>query len=246
MTNKKFGLAISLIFGIFAVSCASTPKAAPTSFEGFWTMFDLSEYDADPPEDWELLRDGSLVITRIGAQNNLWKQEGNEIIISINDSFATYILQIVDDNLLRGRAVNLNYLEWPVELRRIQNPVTLKNESTGALAVLGLNGYFILDSATILYQNLSEDKETWFMMNYMTDDNGDFYVLGTSSEADANVYMDLIKYYTEDKTAWGFDVSQQKGSAYLVNFNNGGKNYDGVVANFSFMDEMRYYVVPRE
>jgi hypothetical protein len=239
--------AVLVIGFVFVMAgCGSSPVSvqgtAPSPFEGFWTRIDLSESDdALAPEDWEFLSGGSLFILRVGTKNHSWKQDGTIIVVNTNDNFATYTLEIVNDNLLKGTAKNKNNLEWPVELRRIQNPTTLKNKSTGALTVLGVNGYFILDPATRLYQNLSEEQETEFMLGYMADG-----FLGTSSEADLNVYRDLIQYYKDDKAAWGFDVSQQKGSVYLVEFKRDEKSYYGVVAYLSFMDEMKYFVVHRD
>jgi len=124
-------------------------------------------------------------------------------------------------------------------LHRIQNPVIIKNKSTGDLAVLGVNGYFILDSATRLYQNLTKDQEYEFMLRYMSDDNGEMNVTD-----DASIYPSLLKYYNEDKAAWGFDVAKHKGSLYFVEFRKDDKKYRGIVAFFSFLEEHRYYVVP--
>jgi len=238
-----FGVLVTVIAAIFT-ACASSQAGGQTAgpaarFEGFWTSVDLDEADPMPPHDWRLLRDGSLVTVYDGKKNNSWVRDGDKIVIKINDEFSTYTFQIINDNLLKGTAVNKENLEWPVELRRIQNPVILKNKTTGDLAVLGVHGFFILDSATRLYQNLTKEREYDFMYSYMSDEDGEMNVTD-----DTNIYLSLLKYYNEDKEAWGFDVLKQKGSLYAVEFTRDDKPYRGVVAYFSFLDEGRYYVVP--
>jgi len=246
MADKNFWLgmlAAALVFGITFVSCTSTSTSsmATSSFEGFWTRVDLS--GDDPPEDWELSRGGSLVVIRLGTKNHSWKKEGDNIVINLNDSFAIYNLQIVNDNLLKGTAKNKNNLEWIVELRKIQNPVTLRNKSNGSLAVLGVNGYFILDSATRLHQNLSEDQALLIMADYLEFNNDKVNVL--DSDGNENLYRSLFKYYTDDKSEWGFDVAQNEGSIYYVMFTSSGKKYRGVVSNLHSIG-VKYYIVPVE
>jgi hypothetical protein len=110
----------------------------------------------------------------------------------------------------------------------------------GSVAVLGVNGYFILDPATRLYLNLSEDQEDEFMLRYMVKDD-EFNVL--SPDDNNLVYADLIRYYEDDSALWSFDIVEQKGSIYSVVFTRGGKSYHGIAANMSFLEEFRFYVV---
>lgn len=244
MAKKSFGqglLLTAMIFTVVFIGCASAPSVSTSSFEGFWTRYDLSDSDPDAPEDWNFLSDGSLIIIRLGTKNHSWKQEKNKIVIKINDGFAAYTLQIIDGNLLKGTAVNMNNEEWPVELRKIQNPVTLKNKADGTLAVLGVDGYFILDTATRLYEDLSEEQEASLMVYYMVSGDGKINVSN-----DESVYEDLLKYYKDDMALWDFDISRKKGSIYFVEFYKNGKQYYGIAANLSFLDELRFYVIPLE
>jgi hypothetical protein len=244
MAKKSFRrgfLLTALILAVVFIGCASAPSVSTSTFEGFWTRYDLSDSDPVPPEDWNFLADGSLVIIHLGTKNHSWKQEKNTIVIKINGGFAAYTLQIIDANLVKGTAVNMNNDEWPVELRKIQNPVTLKNKSDGTLAVFGVDSCFILDTATRLYEGLSEEQEASFMVYYMVGDDGRINVSN-----DESVYEDLFKYYEDDIALWDFDISLKKGSIYIVEFYRNGKEYYGIAANLSFLDEIRFYVIPLE
>jgi hypothetical protein len=50
--------------------------------------------------------------------NDTWKKEGDKIVLNFNDSHATYNGKIVSEELIQGRAKNINDATWIWKLEK--------------------------------------------------------------------------------------------------------------------------------
>jgi len=106
-----------------AVPAPTTPAKTEVPADGFnllgtiWTETDFGAVDLTP-EDFRFSENGILVSLKSGKRNNTWKQNGQSITISINDNYATFLLQFINSDLMKGTASNVVGKNWTVEFRK--------------------------------------------------------------------------------------------------------------------------------
>jgi len=128
MKNNYFLGAIFTCFIITfcIIGCASGPVETKTIALDLigttWTEIDLRHNSLLSSEDWQFNENGVLISLGYDhnerKDNNSWVQNNNFVIITYNDNYVTYKLEILNYNLMKGTGMNIYGIEWPVELRR--------------------------------------------------------------------------------------------------------------------------------
>jgi len=102
-----------MIYGFISTGFATRAQLSSEELEDeslvgtIWTWIDVSD-EPGPPEDWQFIEGGILITLRNSQRNNTWVKNSSSVVITINDNYSTYTLQIINKNLTG--------LEWPVEL----------------------------------------------------------------------------------------------------------------------------------